>query len=63
MYFLSYGLRKTLLNKCLKNPVSEETSVSSMVNGNKCCGNPADTTLSRVIDHCEGNWVRKNLSY
>ena len=31
MYFRNYGLRKTCLNKCLKNTVSEDTSATSMV--------------------------------
>ena len=35
MYFRNQGLRKTWLNKCVKNPVSEDTSGSGMVNGKK----------------------------
>ena len=30
----NYGLRKTCLNRCLKNTISEDTSVTSMVKGN-----------------------------
>ena len=37
MYFRNYGLRKTWLNKCLKNTISEDILVSGMVNGNKHC--------------------------
>ena len=37
MYFWTYGLRKTWLGKCLKKPLSEETSKSDMVNGQKYC--------------------------
>ena len=37
MYFRNHGLRKTWLNKCVKNPVSEDTSASDMVNGKKHC--------------------------
>ena len=37
MYFLTYGLRKTWLYKCLKIPVSEDPSTSNMVNGPKDC--------------------------
>ena len=37
MYFLSYGLRKTWLDKYLKSPVSEDPPTSSMVNGSKHC--------------------------
>ena len=33
MYFWFYGLWKTWLNKCLKNPVSEDPLTSKMVNG------------------------------
>ena len=63
MYFRNYGLRKKWLNKSLKNPVSEDTSGSGMVNGNKHCWNLNDTSFSIVIDHCEGKWIGKNLSY
>ena len=63
MYFRNYGLRKTLLKKCLINTVSEDTSASGMVNGYKHCWNLADTTFSIVIDHYEGSWLEKNLSY
>ena len=37
MYFSTYGLRKTFLDKGLKGPVSEDTSTSNMVNGPKQC--------------------------
>ena len=63
MYFRNYGLRKTCLNKSLKNPVSEDTPPSGMVNGKKQCSNLEDTTFSIIIDHCEGNCVGKNVSY
>ena len=33
MYFGNYGLRKTCLNICVKNPVSEDTWATSTVNG------------------------------
>ena len=36
-FFLTYGLRKTWLDKCLKSPVSEDPSKSNMVNGPKYC--------------------------
>ena len=35
MYFRNYGLRKTCFNKCVKIPISEDTSGSGIVNGNK----------------------------
>ena len=63
MYFWIYGLRKISLNKCLRNTVSQENSASGKVNGNKRCENPDDTTFSMIIDHREGNWAGKNLSY
>ena len=31
MYFRSYGLRKTWLDKCLKSPLSEDPSTSNML--------------------------------
>ena len=39
MYLPKYGLRKTWLDKCLKNPVSEDPSRGIMVNGRKHCVN------------------------
>ena len=35
MYLQTYGLPKTGLDKCLKSPVSEDTSTGNMVNGPK----------------------------
>ena len=63
MYIGNHGLRETCLNKSLKNPVSEDTLASGMVNGKKHCWNLEDTTFSMVIDHCKRNCVGKNLSY
>ena len=37
MYFRNYGLGKRSLDKCLKNPVSEDPLTSIMVNGPKHC--------------------------
>ena len=62
MYSRNYGLRKTCLNKNVKDPVSKDTPTSGMVNRKKHCGNLEDTTFSIVIDHCEGNCVGKSLS-
>ena len=53
-YFRNCGLRKTCLNKCLKNTISEDTSAIRMVNGNKHCWNLEGKTFSIVIDHSEG---------
>ena len=62
MYFRKYGLRKTYLNKFLKNPISKDTSASGMLNRKKHCSNLDDTIFGIVIDHSEGSWVRRNLS-
>ena len=35
MYFRTYELQKTWLDKCLKSPVSEDPLTSNMVNGPK----------------------------
>ena len=35
MYFRLYEVEKPWLNKCLKSPISEDPSKSSMVNGPK----------------------------
>ena len=37
MYFWTDGLRKMWLDKCIKKPVSEDTSTSNMVNPLKDC--------------------------
>ena len=37
MYFPTEGLLKTWLLKCLKSPISEDTSTSNVVNGRKNC--------------------------
>ena len=62
MYFLSYGLRKSWLDKYLKSPVSEDPSTSSMVNGSKHCWNVEESTFTIFIGHCEGNSGWKSLS-
>ena len=35
MYFPNYGLRKMLLENCLKSPVSEDPSTKDTANGPK----------------------------
>ena len=37
MHFRNYGLQKTGLDKCLKSPVSEDPSISNIVNWPKHC--------------------------
>ena len=49
MYFRNWGLRKTSLNECLKSPVSDDPSTSSMVNETKHCWNLNDTTFSNLL--------------
>ena len=39
MYLRNYGLRRRWLDKCLKNPASEDPSSDNMVNGIKHCFN------------------------
>ena len=45
MYFWTYGLRKTWLDKCLKSPVWEDPSTSNMENGPNHCWNLNDSTF------------------
>ena len=55
MYFLTDGLQKTWLDKCLKSPVSHDPSTSNMVNGTKHFPESKFTTFTRFIDPCENN--------
>ena len=61
MYFASYRLRNSCLDKCLKSPVSEDTSKSNMGNRTKHCLNLNNSTLTIFIDLCQRNWVGKSL--
>ena len=61
MYFWTYFLRKTWLDKCLKSPFSADPSTSNMVNGPKHCWNLNKSTFTIFIDHCKGNSVGKSL--
>ena len=54
---------KTWLDKTLKSPVSEEALTSNMVTVSKHCWNLHHSTFIIFIDHCQGNWVGKSLSY
>ena len=53
---------KTWLDKCLKSPVSEDPSTSNMADVPKHCWNLHHTIFIIFIDHCQVNWVGKNLS-
>ena len=55
MYFRIYGVLKTLFDKCLKNPVSEDTLTSNKVNGWKHSSNLNDSSFAIFIDPCENN--------
>ena len=54
---------KMWLDKWLKNPVPDDPSTSNMVNVPKHCWNLHHSTFIIFIDHCQGNWVGKSLSY
>ena len=55
MYFRSYGLRKTWLDKCLKSPVSEDHLTGNVFNGSKHYVNLNDIIFTILIDQCQGN--------
>ena len=62
MYFWTYGLRKTWLDKCLKSPVSEDPSTSHVLNRPNHWWNLKSSSFTIFIGHCEGNSVAKSLS-
>ena len=62
MFFWTYGLWKTRLDKCIKNQVSEDPSTSNMVNGPKYCWKLDESTFTIFIDHCEDNYGSQILS-
>ena len=49
MYFWTYGLRNTWLDKRLKIPVSEDPSTSNMVNGSKHISKLNDIPLQYLL--------------
>ena len=55
MYLRNYGLSKTWLDKCLKNPVSKDPSTGNMVNQLKQFLNLKDSTFAIFIYDSEGN--------
>ena len=63
MYFWTFELRKTWLDKWLKSPVWEDPSTCKMVKAPKHCWNLKDSTFTIFIDHCEGNSVGKSFSH
>ena len=62
MYFWTYGLWRTWLDKGLNNAVSEDPFESDMVNLPKHCWNLNDSTFTVFIGPCEGNPGPKSLS-
>ena len=61
MYFRNYGLPKTLLDQCLKSPVSEDPTKSNMVNAPKHCSNLRYNSFTILINHWEVNCLTKSL--
>ena len=59
MYFRKSRLQKTWLDKCLKRRVSEDSETKNMPNGSKCFCNLNASTLTIVINHCEGSCIGK----
>ena len=55
MYFGSWRLRKTCLDKCLKSPFSEDPSTGDIVNEPKHCRNLKASTFIIINDHCGCN--------
>ena len=55
MCFLNYGIRKKLLDKCLKSSISDDPSKSYMVNQLKSSYILDDSTFTIFTYHCEGN--------
>ena len=58
MYFWTYWLWKTWLDKRLKSIVLEDPLTSNMVNGRKHCWNLNDSTFTIFIDPCR---LKKSL--
>ena len=55
MFFCTYRLRNTSLDKCLKSFISEDPSTSNMVNEPKQGSKHDDSTFTIFIDFCECN--------
>ena len=54
MYFGTYRLRKTWLDKCVKSVVSEDRSISGMINGPKHSRRLKASTFIIIIHDYEG---------
>ena len=55
MYFRNYRLQRRWLEKYLKSLAWGDPSTINLVNGPKHCWYLHDSTLTILIDHCEGN--------
>ena len=53
--FPKLPIAKMLLDKCLKSPISEDPSKSSMIYGPKHCSDLSHSTFSIFIHHSERN--------
>ena len=62
LYFWSYGLQKTWLDKFLKSPISEGPPTSNMVNEPKHFSKLNDSPFAIFIGPCEYSWGLKSLS-
>ena len=62
MYFWTYGLRETWLDKGLKSPISEDPLTSNMGNGPKHYWNHDDSTFTIFVDPWEDNSGWKGLA-
>ena len=67
MTLIAFVLRKlwspkTLLDKCLKRPVSEEPSTSKMADVPKHCWNLLHSIFIIFTTHWQVNWLRKGVS-
>ena len=60
--FSKFPTVKTWSYKCLNSLVSEDPSRSNMVNVPRHFWNLHQSTFIIFIDHCQVNWVRRNLS-
>ena len=62
MYFWTYGLQDTWLDKYLKRDTREVPLTSNMVNGPKHCSELNESSFTKFIDPCESNSDWKSLS-
>ena len=61
MYFRTYGLRETWLEKCLISPLSEDPCTSNKVKEPKHFSKLNDSTFTLFIDTWEGHSGLKSL--